>query len=339
MDFVLEGEHADDSKFVGVVEQMVASRCYRASRGSVDELGCISCHDPHHFPSQESRVSYYRQRCLSCHEKKGCSLPLAARLEKNKEDSCIACHMPTTGTEVSHAAVTDHRIPRRPAARSQPGQRPVPTPSTLVPFHRDLVDPHDPEVSRNLGVALMATLERGPPANIAREFAQKALPLLEEALKRDEHDAAVLESRGAALWSLGRRAEALTAYEAALTEEPNLETALHAAGKLSLELNRVRASVPFLERAIKVNPWRWEYHFVLAAAYFESYQWERALPELRTSLELEPFYATTRRKLLVRCYVRLGQKEQARAEFESLLKLSPETKRQDLRDWFAAEMP
>jgi predicted CXXCH cytochrome family protein len=338
MDFVMRSEGGRDLKFVSSVEQMVASRCYLASQGA-KKLGCISCHDPHRAPAPAEKVAFYRQRCLQCHTEKSCGLPPVARREKNKQDSCIACHMPPTGSEVSHTSITDHRIPRRAEKPAQgvPARRSFPGPSALVPFHRDLIDLKDEEVSRNLGLALMGMLDRGPPESVARQFAEKALPLLEAALKRDRHDVPLLEARGGTLWCLGREEEALAAYELALSEKPESETALHGAGKLALVLERLETSRSYLERAIRVNPWRWQYHHLLAAAYFQDEDWERAARACRQSLRLEPFSSTARRKLLVECYLRLGQKGKARAEFDTLLQLSPPDRRADLRRWFAEQ--
>jgi hypothetical protein len=128
-------------KAVGQVEQMVASRCYRASRGA---LGCTSCHDPHALPPPAERTSYYRGRCLACHAETACAVAPDARRKKSADDSCAACHMPRTGSTISHTAVTDHRIPRRreppgppPAAWPRPGRMP------LVPFHRTPAGPGD----------------------------------------------------------------------------------------------------------------------------------------------------------------------------------------------------
>ena len=62
------------NRFVGQVEQMHESRCFRASEG---RLGCISCHDPHRLPAPEEKVAYYRDRCLECHADRGCRLAVA----------------------------------------------------------------------------------------------------------------------------------------------------------------------------------------------------------------------------------------------------------------------
>ena len=74
-------EGAATDKFVGQVEQMHESRCYRASSGG---LGCISCHDPHRQPADLERAGYYRGRCLECHgeDQRGCRLTEASRRKR-----------------------------------------------------------------------------------------------------------------------------------------------------------------------------------------------------------------------------------------------------------------
>ena len=113
-------KNGDQGKFevAGQVEQMESSRCFRASQG---QLGCISCHDPHRLPASSSKAAYYRERCLECHEKKGCIVPLAERQARGRGEDCIACHMPRVRvTNIAHLAETDHRI-----HRGDPGPGPV----------------------------------------------------------------------------------------------------------------------------------------------------------------------------------------------------------------------
>jgi Tfp pilus assembly protein PilF len=337
MDFVVEGDRHQDFKFVGTVEQMAASRCYRASR-EPNKLGCISCHDPHRYPAAEEKVAYYRGRCLQCHTEGSCRLPLAARRQKDKQDSCIACHMPRTGSEVNHASITDHRVPRHaPPPTKAPAGHQLPGPAALVPFPRDLPGLPAEEVSRNLGIALMGVLQLGPPEEVARQFAERALPLLDEALRRDPHDLPAWEAKAAALRTLGRPQEALAAYRAVLSEEPDRETALYDAGKLALLMKQAEAGRADLERAVRLDPWRWESHHLLAADAFERGDWERAARQCTESLRLEPFYSTSRRTLLIGSDLRLGRREQARAEFETLLGLSREDRRPALRRWFDSQ--
>ena len=91
----------DGRKFeaVGHDEQMEASRCFAASEG---QLGCISCHDPHRLPEPATKVAYYRERCLACHEKKGLR-PAAHRA--SIAGAGRGLH------RVPHAATGDHERP------------------------------------------------------------------------------------------------------------------------------------------------------------------------------------------------------------------------------------
>lgn len=88
-------------KVISQFEQLAASACARNSNG---KLWCGTCHDPHRKPVEP--VSYYRDRCLSCHAGKLPPTHVAA-----ENSNCISCHMPRH--EVSdggHTVFTDHRI-------------------------------------------------------------------------------------------------------------------------------------------------------------------------------------------------------------------------------------
>jgi predicted CXXCH cytochrome family protein len=334
MDFVNSTEGGTEFKFVSAAEQMRVSRCSQSGQGE-SKLGCISCHDPHRQPVAAEKTPYYRSRCLKCHGDHGCSFPEAKRLEKNKDDSCIACHMPRTGSEVTHAAITDHRILRSPteSMRKPAGERPIPGPNELAPFHLKFIDESDPEFRRNLGVALMQMQDRGLPDAVASAFAKKAIPLLDSALARDPHDLAALQAKAGALWSLKRPGEALALCELILKEWPESEVTLHAAGSLALELNRPDAARDFLERATRANPWRWQYHQGLAVASFRRGDWERAAQECVQSLRLAPASSPSR-SLLIQCYLGAGHKDKAQAEFEVLQHHTPENRRHHLRQWY-----
>src|SRR5207245_5335982 len=74
--FVFPPNQSDAKRAVGHVEQMYASRCFQASR---QKLGCLSCHDPHDYPSANEKPKFYRDRCLTCHEEKICALEPSVR--------------------------------------------------------------------------------------------------------------------------------------------------------------------------------------------------------------------------------------------------------------------
>jgi hypothetical protein len=318
---------AGDHKFVGQVEQMVASRCYQESDG---RMGCIACHDPHVFPTAGERVGYYRDRCLSCHGKKGCSLPLADRRAVSKDYNCMQCHMPAGESDIQHHSITDHRIPRRSTDAAPVATRGDGLP--LVHFHGRLLPADDPEAARDLSIALVDRVERYPP-RVRQELGAIALGRLKAALKRDPADVPALDANAHALWAVGDRAGAAAAFDAALTLAPRREGTLQWAAMLALEQKQPAAAVGFLERAIAANPWRHEYHYLLAEALAQRKQWASVLKQAEEALKLNPAN-TGARQLLVECLLESGRPDEARAELDRLLALSPPNAAA-LRSWFA----
>jgi Tfp pilus assembly protein PilF len=335
VDLLRKPEYVEDNKFVGAVEQMNASRCFQASAGKA-KLGCISCHDPHEKPAPSRKVAYYRERCLACHEEpKACSLPVAVRKTTNPDDSCIACHMPSTGSAFNHTAITDHRISRRPEVpRPAPPLGPRFETIPLVSFHPDLAEGDD-EVARGLGLGLMELADSQPESR-ARQLAEWALPLLEAALATDAADPPAWESRGDALWSLGRLEQGLAAYEKALNQAPQRETALARASSLALRLGQLPAAGSYGERAIAVNPWNPSYHLELAKIHARGRDWRAAAEECERALHLNPAQLPTR-SLLVTCYVQMKEPKRAEAEFQILMGLSPPGQRDTLHRWYAEQ--
>jgi predicted CXXCH cytochrome family protein len=91
---------------VSQVEQLAQSKCVRSTQG---KLWCGTCHSVH--GEVTDRKAQIRAICTGCHS----SLSAAAHPQPVSE--CTSCHMPRTKTtDISHAALTDHRILRRPGA-------------------------------------------------------------------------------------------------------------------------------------------------------------------------------------------------------------------------------
>ena len=261
--FVKAPKFNENNKFVGQVEQMYASKCFQESNG---RLGCISCHDPHYLPPPEQKVAFYRQRCLNCHEQHGCSMPLAARLELSREDDCAQCHMPINETSITHTAVSDHRVLKRPEE-----EKVTPPPELrvgefpIVHFHRHLVPGDDPSIQRDLAIALME-LAQDQPESVQPALGELALPLLEPWLAQSPEDVAALEAKANALWFGGRLEEAASLFDEVLRREPKREQAVSNAATLALEMHRWNSAQELFTRAITLNPKRWRYRLGLAQA-------------------------------------------------------------------------
>jgi tetratricopeptide (TPR) repeat protein len=315
----------DDHRAVGQVEQMHESRCFRASQG---RLGCISCHDPHELPAPEERVSYYRERCLECHADRRCSLPAAVRLEQNRDNDCTACHMPRSkSSDVLHVAMTNHQINRHASSQNR---SPIPASDLfdrrrpMVIFHRALMDERQRAAAdRDIGVALCRDGSEG---------ATTALPLLEAALAARPDDLAALEAKAFALGQLGRGDEAMAAFRSVLAKQPERETALTGAAYLSARGRKTDDAIAFWQRDIALNPWRSEYHADLAVLLFQNRDWRHAALACREALRLNPSNQEVR-KLLVRCELRLQDRDAAQREFQVLLAFDPPD-RDELIRWY-----
>ncbi len=299
------------NRFVGQVEQMHDSRCFRASRG---RLGCISCHDPHRLPAPEERVGYFRGRCLQCHADRGCSLSTTVRLARSRDDDCIGCHMPRSlDTEVRHTASTNHRIPRRGDAgdRSRTvteeprhGREPV------AIFHRDQMDDRDRAAAeRDIGVAVCRD---------GREGAAYALPRLRTALAARPDDVDAWEALGFALGLLDRGDEAKGAFESALTRQPGREFTLRGVAYLATRRGWRDEAIAYWRRVIAISPLRPDYLAELAALYVQARDWRSAAEVCRETLRLNPADLETRKRL-VQCYLHLQNPTDARSEFQTLM--------------------
>ena len=75
------------------------------------KLWCGTCHQPH--GDAGGRSSQIRAICVSCHT------ALSSAEHPTGQAECTSCHMRRVATtDIAHAAITDHRIRRRPAAES-----------------------------------------------------------------------------------------------------------------------------------------------------------------------------------------------------------------------------
>ena len=94
---------------VSEVEQLGQSTCKRVSG---DRMSCTSCHDPHFTPDAARRTTFYRDKCLACHDQ-----PQFATTHHPENADCTSCHMPRNGAvNIPHVAWTDHRILKVPEA-------------------------------------------------------------------------------------------------------------------------------------------------------------------------------------------------------------------------------
>ncbi len=319
--FVKREDPSEEHEAVSQVEQMHASRCFAGSAG---RMGCTSCHNPHELPPPATKAAYYRQRCLACHGEGDCRETPPVRRAKDN-DSCTACHMPRLqSADIVHTAITDHRVlrkPKRAGAATPPPARPEGARMPLAYFPPGAAADDDPEVARDLGIAL-TDLARGIP-QFRQPLARLAVPPLRDATGRAPDDVAALEAKGFALWQQESPAEALEALEAVLARAPTREVALTDAAYVAEALSRYDKAFAYWERALAVNPWDLANQLQMARLCAQRARWGRAAEACRAALRLEPGNVATRR-LLITCLIRDGDAAGARSEFDALRAARPD---------------
>lgn len=181
---------------VSQAEQLALSAC---ARGSAGTLWCGTCHNPHGEPAD--RRLQIKQICESCHQPAE-----VASIHKTTPDDCVSCHMPRRqAVDVSHAAVTDHRIAKHPAEIS--GEN---IPKILTAWH----DPAPDLANRNLGLAYFNVAKREASVDDFR----KALALL-SAVPAVQDDPAVCAALGYILLGSGRAQLATLWFQRALAHQ------------------------------------------------------------------------------------------------------------------------
>ncbi|HVX12412.1 MAG TPA: tetratricopeptide repeat protein [Pirellulales bacterium] len=270
------------TKAVSHVEQMRDSVCFKKSNGS---LGCVSCHDPHSVPSKSTAEEYYRERCLTCHADKGCSLPAEKRTAAPANDSCIHCHMPRlTAHDIAHASQTDHRLLRK--ADDDESSPYGAEGAELVLFDQENSSMPEWERERALAVAKVhRAQESGYAGSRDAEAAEQAL---RDIIAIAPDDSLSWNTLGSVLELRQEWAGALQAWQRALDLKPQNERALDALSSIYQKTGDYEHALEYLDRLIKLLPFRSRDHARRAMMLSEMGRMPEALAEAETALELDP---------------------------------------------------
>jgi Tetratricopeptide repeat/Doubled CXXCH motif (Paired_CXXCH_1) len=299
----VSGNRASDNgttRAVSQVEQMRSSRCYLNSGG---KMGCTSCHDPHSQPHPDRQNTFYRERCLNCHEDQGCAMLESNRRARQADDSCIACHMPRLhASDIPHTTQSDHRIlrvPQKPSPmRDQTHQTPELFDGAEQRLPRIIVD-------RVRGIWLAERAER----LTNQQFAVQASRILERVLRERPNDVEVLNALGIAAAGDRRFQDSLTYWNAVLAIDPKRELTLSMTATLLLNQGETEAGRKMLERYLEVQPnygGAWGRYSGLLSQFHET---DKAIETARKSIELDPSNPKTYHHL-AQLYERVGDKRQ-----------------------------
>lgn len=298
------------AKAVSHVAQMQLSRCYQASDG---RLGCITCHSGHAKPDEETKLAYYRQKCLACHTDNDCTAPLAQQAQAGH--SCTQCHMPRLALfDVAHASQTDHRILRDPAAAPTPAEAPA-SPGELVPFAGSERYLEKWELERARGIALISLAHEDPLPD--HRALREGIELLEKSLRKAPDDLVALHHAGLAYLSLHEPQAAKEYLAAGLELAPEHERLLGAMAQACRELGERRTALRYAQKALRINPWSIMLHVLETELLAELEKWEECRMAARRGLEVDPSHVVLRARLIDACLA-VGRVQEA-AEHRDLL--------------------
>jgi predicted CXXCH cytochrome family protein len=354
--FILSFDHAAgkgrDDKFeiVNAAYRLRRSACFLKSNGA---LRCTTCHNPHDIPRGEAAARHYTAVCRQCH---------TATFDKQvasgkhpRSAGCADCHMPKRRTEdVVHVAMTDHYIQRRKPAgdllaemaerheTEGDGYR-----GEVVLYYPEQL-PHTPENDLYLALAqviqrsnlergiaqLTAAVEQHPPerAEYCLELAEawrnngqlgKALPLYEEAVRRNPKLVVGLQKLGTALRRSGRYTEAEESLQRAASLAPDNAFTWHELGLTYRAQGKQPDALTALERAVALDPDMSEAYNNLGIIRLAGGEQARAETAFREAIRIQPDYADAHGNL-GNLLSGAGDFTEARYHFEISLRLRPD---------------
>lgn len=107
MDVYLPKFEGEEDKFIMAshVDRFKSSQCFQKSEGYT----CTSCHDPH-VSVKETSSKIFNAKCISCHKSESICSESPLKI-KEKENDCVSCHMPSSGSiDIPHVSVHDHFV-------------------------------------------------------------------------------------------------------------------------------------------------------------------------------------------------------------------------------------
>jgi Flp pilus assembly protein TadD len=258
---------------LGAVSQFEALAQSACKRASGDAFGCITCHDPHVRVASADKADFYRSKCLSCHAK-------MATGHHARQPDCTTCHMPSLGSaDISHTAVTDHRI-----VKSERHDRSPASPiQTLTQFGGASADPRD------LGLAYGELALRGNAS-----AAHESFRLLTQAVRDGKDDADVLTRLGYLYLVQGDLTEAERLYTRALERDPTRAVVATDLGVLYASHGMLSRALPLWRGAFERNPQLTDLGINLGKGLCDSGDTTGAREAVRRALQHNPDSRTAR---------------------------------------------
>jgi len=183
----------------------------------------------------------------------------------------------------------------------------------------------DPEYSRlymGLAVTHIYDVWFGT-AEFPEQSLTRAFELAQKAISLDDSNAAAYSVLGQVYGMKRQYDKAIAECERAVSLDPNSAENLMRLGTVLNYAGRAGEAIPYLQNAIRLNPFPTANYFVmLAFAYRDSGQYEKAIEAAKKALQREPNTQSPYIHMTI-SYIRLGREEEARASAAEILRINP----------------
>ncbi|MEO8368238.1 MAG: tetratricopeptide repeat protein [Candidatus Solibacter sp.] len=310
--------HQDKFEAVSSVYRLRQARCFTESAG---KLICQTCHDPHRVPRGEAATRHYSAVCRQCHATRQGSIASLDSLISSKKHpdaaDCVSCHMPKRRAEdTPRMIMTDHLIQRRPPPRDLEAVSPEPP---AVEYHGAVV-PYYPSPLPDTGenALYLAVAQVGLGNNVEAGLPQ----LVKEIEKQKPRDAEFYMVLGDAWRNLGKKPEAVAAYEQAVRLSPVSVRALRTLGSSLHEAGDFTRAGEIFKRAIQLAPADPESWYRYGLLDTSSGRTPEAIDKIERAIALDPSLPEKSRKL-AEILAKDGKADRAEAALRDALRIDP----------------
>lgn len=244
--FIQDNVEKGNFKIASHAARMFLSDCFVKSSG---QMTCITCHDPH-VPSKSVSKEFFNSKCLNCHNVQKLSV-FNTKADHSEKGNCITCHMKQGSTkDVQHVNFTDHWIRKEINILTEEEKdklEEINTPVTLKSFNNS----GGKYAPIELGIAYVVYFDS---KHSHPEYLKKAVPLLEENIKKFPEHKNGLYYLGLAYLRTGRVQESINTFEKLLLLNPENSQAYYLLGNAFEKSKNNLKAIESYQNSLKYFP-------------------------------------------------------------------------------------
>jgi tetratricopeptide (TPR) repeat protein len=150
-----------------------------------------------------------------------------------------------------------------------------------------------------------------------------ALPLLDEAIKKNPKEAVYFRDRGHAYYKLDAKEEALADFKTALRLDPDIKLATKSVALCYLSLSKYADAIDTCTKGLEKEPHQYELFAIRGEAYFSIKRFKESIKDMSKAIEMRPIdnYYKARAK----AYEELQQWNNAINDYSQSIAINPST--------------